>query len=57
MRINDETDVDSMSVTEVKNRLTMLNERKEGEDETEMRQRLKVMEKTRHYWYGTTYLQ
>ena len=34
MRINDEKDVDSMSVTEVENRLTMLNERKEGEDET-----------------------
>ena len=48
MRINDEKDVDSMSVTEVENRLTMLNERKEGEDETEMRERLKVMERTRH---------
>ena len=37
-----------MSVTEVENRLTMLNERNEGEDETEMRERLKVMERTRH---------
>ena len=45
MRIND---VDNMSATEVENRLTMLNERKEGEDETEMRNRLKVMERTRH---------
>jgi hypothetical protein len=28
MRINDEKDVDTMSVTDVENRLTMLNERK-----------------------------
>jgi hypothetical protein len=42
MRINDEKDVDSMSVTEVENRLTVLKERKEGEDETETRERLKV---------------
>ena len=48
MRINNEKDVDSMSVTEVENRLKMLNERKEGEDEAEMRERLKVMERTRH---------
>ncbi len=38
MRINNEKDVDSMSVTEVENRLKMLNERKEGEDEAEMRE-------------------
>ncbi|CAB4012213.1 Hypothetical predicted protein [Paramuricea clavata] len=42
MQINYEKDVDSMRVTEVENRLTILNERKEGEDETEMRERLKL---------------
>ena len=36
------SDVDNMSGTEVENGLTMLNERKEGEDETEMRNRLQT---------------
>ncbi len=37
-----------MSKKEVVNRLDMLNEKVDGEDETEMRKRLKVMERTRH---------
>ena len=48
MRINAERDVGSMSKGEVVNRLDMLNEKMDGEDETEMRERLKVMER-RHY--------
>ena len=47
------SDVDNMSATEVENRLTMLNERKEGEDETEMRNWLKVMEIILHLLAST----
>ena len=48
MRVNGDKDVDSMSVEEVVERLTMLNEKKDGENEEEMKERLKVMERTRH---------
>ena len=48
MRVNGDKDVDSMSVKEVLERLTMLNEKKDGENEEEMKERLKVMERTRH---------
>ena len=46
MRVNGYKDVDSMSVEEVVERLTMLNE--DGENEEEMKERLKVMERTQH---------
>ena len=45
MRVRDTKDVDSMSVEEVANRLMMLNE----ESEEEMKERLKIMEKTWHF--------
>ena len=48
MRVNGDKDVDSMSVEEVVERLTMLNEKKDGENGEEMKERLKVMERTRH---------
>ncbi len=48
MRINDEKDIASMSKEECFNRLTVLNETKDGECEAEMKRRLKEMERTRH---------
>lgn len=48
MRLNSEKDVASMSEEECFKRLTMLNEAKDGECETEMKGRLQEMERTRH---------
>ena len=48
MRLNAEKDVASMSKEGCFKRLTMLNEAKDGECETEMKGRLHEMERTRH---------
>ena len=46
MRVNEDKDVDSTSVEEVVERLTMLNEKKDGENDEEMKERLNIMERT-----------